>query len=344
MTPRERILAALNMEQPDRVPFADYFDDAIKPLLVGHPVDDEVAFAKEIGMDAIYLTDYQTPVFCRDEHGNVPDFGLQHGADGGGVHFLGEGLVKNESDLLKMKLPDPNDDAFYDPAKRFVDRYGKDDVALYAYLRPFGLFNVIFSMPMMDFATALHRDRPLLEKMMDMFTEWNAVVIDRLQKIGGLDFFMTPNDMAFKTGPLISPDSLREFFLPRMKKVADQIKIPWAFHSDGDLTKVMDDLLTLGMNAVNPIETGCMDLKEAKEKWGDKVCIWGNVDLHHVLTRGTVEETVAEVIRCMKEGAKGGGYICASSNSITNYCKVENVKAMLDAVKKYGTYPISNFE
>ena len=339
MTPRERVMAALHLKQPDRVPFADYVDDDFKEKLVGHPVYDEAEFAKEIGMDAIYFADYMTPVFCKDEHGNEPSGGLQSGSDGAGVHFLGEGIIRTESDLVKIQLPDPNNDSFYDSANRFVDRYGKDELAIYAYLRPFGLFNVLFSMPMMDFAIALHDNRPLLEKMMEIFIEWNCAVIERLQRVGGIDFFLTANDMAFKTGPFVSPSVFREFFLPRMQIVADTIKLPWAFHSDGDLSLVMDDLLTLGMNAINPIEPPCMDMKVAKKKWGDRVCLWGNVDLHHALTIGTVEEVESEVIRCMNEGAPGGGYICASSNSLTNYCKVENVWAMIDAIKNYGTYP-----
>ena len=340
MTPRERILMALNLKQPDRVPFADYIDDDFKAKLVGHPVDDEAQFAKEIGMDAIYFADYMTPVFCKDEDGNEPVLGLQSGSDGSGVHFLGEGLIRKESDLVKINLPDPNKDSFYDSAKRFVDRYGNDELAIYAYVRPFGLFNVLFSMPMMDFSMALYNDRPLLEKMMDIFIEWNCTIIERLQQIGGIDFFMTPNDMAYKTAPFISPEIFRDFFLPRMQIVADRIKLPWAFHSDGNLTLVMDDLLSLGMNAINPIEPPGMSLADAKHKWGGKVCLWGNVDLHHALTMGTVEEVNAEVKRCMQEAAAGGGYICASSNSITNYCIVENVWAMINAIKELGTYPL----
>lgn len=338
MTPRERIMAALHLKQPDRVPFADYVDDDFKERLVGHPISDEAAFAQEIGMDAIYFLDYMTPVFCKDELGNEPSEGLKSGSDGAGVHFLGEGIIRTESDLVKIQLPDPKQDSFYDPANRFVDRYGKNEQAIYAYLRPFGFFNVLFSMPMMDFSEALYSNRPLLEKMMDIFIEWNCTVIERLQRVGGIDFFMTANDMAFKAGPFISPAVFREFFLPRMQIVANKIKLPWAFHSDGDLNLVMDDLLTLGMNAINPLEPPSMDLKEAKNKWGNQVCLWGNVDLHHALTMGTVEEVNSEVIRCMREGASGGGYICSSSNSLTNYCKVKNVKAMINAIKKYGNY------
>ena len=128
--------------------------------------------------------------------------------------------------------------------------------------------------------------------------------------------------------------------MPKMKMVADTIKIPWAFHSDGDLTIVMEDLLSLGMNAVNPFEPPCMNLKVAKEKWGNRVCLWGNIDLIHTLPYGTVGEVETEVKQRIKEAGQGGGYICATANSITDFCKIENIFAMTDAVKKYGTYPL----
>ena len=210
---------------------------------------------------------------------------------------------------------------------------------MYAGLRPFGMFNTIYSMPMMDFAVALRDNRKLIDTMMDMFIEWNLVVIEKIQTLG-FDFIAAYNDMAWKEGPLVSPQVFREVFLPKMRIAADAIKLPWAFHSDGDLTIVMEDLLTLGMNAMNPFEPPCMNLKEAKEKWGDRICLWGNIDLVNTLPYGTVEEVEAEVKQRIEDAGKGGGYICATANSITNFCKLENVFAMTAAVQKHGVYPL----
>ena len=84
-----------------------------------------------------------------------------------------------------------------------------------------------------------------------------------------------------------------------------------------------------------------MDLKEAKAKWGDRVCLWGNIDLVHTLPNGTVAEVEAEVKQRIKDAGAGGGYICASANSVTEYCKIENVLAMTNAVRKYGVYPLN---
>ena len=337
MNSRERVMAALNLKEPDRVPFADYVDTIVKQKIMGTEEIDEAEFAKKIGMDAIYFADYSTPLFCKShyEDGNEPKaYGLT-----GETEFIGEGLIRTENDLDKIVLPDPHDESFYDPAKRFMEKYHDSDLAIYAGLRPFGMFNTIYSMPMMDFADALYENIQLINTLMDIFIQWNLPILEKLQGLG-IDFIVAYNDMAYKGGPLVSPQMFREVFLPKMKVVADAIKLPWAFHSDGDLKLVMEDLLTLNMNAVNPFEPPVMDLKVAKEKWGDRICLWGNIDLVKTLPYGTVEEVEAEVKQRIQEAGPGGGYICASANSLTGFCKIENIFAMTAAVRKYGTYPI----
>jgi len=337
MNSRQRVMAALDLKQPDRVPFMDYVDTAVKIQIMGTDDIDEAELARKIGMDAIYFVDYAMPVFCKN-HSPESEAPKAYGLTGE-TEFIGEGLIRTEADLSKIVLPDPREESFYDPAKRFMERYHDQDLAIYAGLRPFGMFTTIYSMPMMDFAVALHENLKLINTMMDIFIEWNLAVLEKLQTLG-IDFLVTYNDMAWKGGPMVSPQAFREIFLPKMKIVAEAINVPWAFHSDGNLTIVMEDLLTLGMNAVNPFEPPCMDLKIAKEKWGDRICLWGNIDLVKTLPHGTVEEVEAEVKQRIEDAGKGGGYICATSNSITHYCKIENIFAMTNAVKKYGVYPL----
>ena len=115
---------------------------------------------------------------------------------------------------------------------------------------------------------------------------------------------------------------------------------PWVFHSDGNLLPILDDLLTLGMAGIHPIQPSAMDIKEIKAKYGNRVCILGNIDLDYTLTLGTPEEVDKEVKERIAVAGAGGGYIITSANSLTDYCKTENVWAMAAAVKKYGKYPL----
>ena len=98
-------------------------------------------------------------------------------------------------------------------------------------------------------------------------------MVEKLQTIG-FDFYVTYDDIAYKSGPMFSPQVLHELFLPRLKRLADTFTIPWVYHSDGDLTKILDDLLTLGMNGINPFEPPVMEIEKFKEASGNASKNW----------------------------------------------------------------------
>jgi uroporphyrinogen decarboxylase len=323
MNSRERILTALSLKQPDRVPFADDVDEGLKKKIMEIENFSEAEFAQKMGLDAIAIYEYCAPDFCQET----------------GSNFHGEGLLKCEKDLSKMVFPNPNDENFYDDAKQFVDQYGNENLGLFAYIRP-GVMNTLLSIGWMDFANALYNDIKLIENIFERYIEWNCIVVEKLQTIG-IDFFVACDDVAFNNGPMMSPQVFREIFIPRYKPLIETFKIPWVFHSDGDISLLLDDLITLGMNGLNPIQPDVMSIKDVKEKYGNKLCLWGNVDLSYTLTRGTPEEVDLEVKQCIKDAGLNGGYICASANSLTDYCKVENVWALSKAIKKYGKYPLN---
>jgi uroporphyrinogen-III decarboxylase len=101
---------------------------------------------------------------------------------------------------------------------------------------------------------------------------------------------------------------------------------------------LLDFILKYNPSGIANLEPPAMDIFKLKETYGDRVCLVGNIDLHYTLTRGTKEETVAEVKEKIERVGKGGGYMIASSNGLTAYCKPENVLAMNDAILKYGWY------
>jgi uroporphyrinogen decarboxylase len=81
-----------------------------------------------------------------------------------------------------------------------------------------------------------------------------------------------------------------------------------------------------------------MDIGKMKAQYGSRVCLIGNIDLDYTLTLGTPEEVDKEVKERIAVAGKGGGYIISSANSLTDYCKIDNVWAMSKALKKYGKY------
>ena len=115
---------------------------------------------------------------------------------------------------------------------------------------------------------------------------------------------------------------------------------PWILHSDGNLEALLPQLLPLGFQGLHPIDPSGMDIVEMKQKYGDKICLLGNIDLRHTLTRGTLRDVKQEVKNRIARVAPGGRDIITSANSLTNYCKPQNVLAMGRYIKEYGNYPI----
>ncbi len=91
---------------------------------------------------------------------------------------------------------------------------------------------------------------------------------------------------------------------------------------------------------MHPIEPGVMDLGEVKARFGDRICLIGNVDCRYILPYGGEEDVRKDVRRCIDAAGEGGGLILTSSNTIHTNVKVENVFTMVDEARKYGKYPL----
>jgi uroporphyrinogen decarboxylase len=188
-----------------------------------------------------------------------------------------------------------------------------------------------------SFSYALYDDRKLVEALLDLFTDWSRRVMVHLNDIG-FDVAMIAEDLGGKSGPLFSPKVVRELFIPRMRKVVEALKLPWIWHSDGNILPILDDMLTLGMKVIANLEPSAMDVVQLKKDYGGRVCLMGSIDLHYTLTMKSPAEVEQEVKERIETLGRGGGYILASSNGLANYCKPENIVAMSRALEKYGTY------
>ncbi|RJQ60974.1 MAG: hypothetical protein C4530_06850 [Desulfobacteraceae bacterium] len=339
MTSRERVLAALALKEPDRVPFCDVaVDRGLAQKLLNwekttdigsssrrenpYTVKEAIAVSKFIGLDNICFL-LRAPTYA---HTHV-------GIDG--RTFVGGGMIRTEKDFSMIDLPDPYDDALYRDAEEFIENRG--DYAT-CFVTRIGFFQVVLSLGIEGFSMALYDQPALVEKMLDLYFDWMEVVAERMCRIG-FDIFWTTDDFAHKSGLMFSPQVFTELLVPRYRRVLDKVTIPWILHSDGDIRRVMDLFIDLGAAGFHPIEKGAMDIAEIKKTYGERVCLLGNVDLN-ILGAGTPEETEKEVLELIRTAGPGGGYILTSGNSLASYLKPECVLAMARAVKEFGRYPI----
>jgi uroporphyrinogen decarboxylase len=111
-------------------------------------------------------------------------------------------------------------------------------------------------------------------------------------------------------------------------------------HSDGDLSVLMDDLIAMGLDVIQPIDPSCMDMAAVKKKWGDRICLIGNVS-NELLRSASTSEIEARVKELLCDAGPGGGFALGSGNSVPNWAKYENYMAMRETCLRHGGYPIS---
>ncbi|MGD8457634.1 MAG: uroporphyrinogen decarboxylase family protein [Anaerolineales bacterium] len=324
MNSKERVMCALAGEKPDRVPFCEgSVAPNIARVLAGSDKDlSEREISEMLHRDVVVAVVFP-PYFADSEIGED------------GQSYVTTGWIKKRSDLEKMVLPDPNDPSVYEGAKQVLE--DKREFASAAAIK-LGVAPMLMSMGLDGFSYAMVDDPDLIHEVLRRYTDWQLIVTQNLIEMG-FDFIWSFDDVAYRSGPFCSKKTFDEFLFPYLQKVADSITIPWIFHSDGNVMPLLDELITLGMSGLHPLEPGPMDLTTVKAEYGDKLCLIGNVDIT-ALSNGS-EAEVEEIVRqCINVGGVGGGYMISSANSIPSYANPENVRVMAEAIQKYGKYPL----
>lgn len=335
--PRERVLAALRREPVDRVPYVETtIGLRVGEKLLGQTLplvqiprlglslrhwEDDKKLSRLLHRDNISFR-LLSPTFSKKEKGKE------------GQVFVGDGLIKTMDDFRrKFSLPDPEDDSLYQPIKPFLER--RDEFAVIFSTR-LGFLSALISIGFQTFMESLYLNPELIDAVMGAYVDWSAKVVRRVCDMG-VDAVCTTDDFAFNSGPFMSPASFRQWVVPYHTRASREITVPWVIHTDGEIGPIVEDLLSMGISGIHPIDPNCMDIRAFKRKFGERVCILGNVNLN-TLGMGTPEETYSEVRNLIKDLGPGYGYILSSGNSVPDYVKPENMVAFARALEDFGEY------
>jgi len=343
----ERYLTTLYCQEPDRVPLGDWsVDQILMEQFMGKPVvtlQDQVDFRLNAGFDFIPGLSGIFELF--GAVGGIATKGEAAKTSTGEErtrHWANEheGAITNWEQFEKYSWPSADDfnmsawetfDEILPQGMKAILMLGKIYTPVWMLMGAESFFN------------ALEVNEPLVEAMFEKVGQIQYETFLRVIEHPCVGAVANPDDIAHNTGLLINPDYLRKYLFPWYKKMGDVSRdkgIGFIFHSDGDCSEIMDDLIDAGFHGFNPIQPNCMDIVEVKKKWGQKLCLIGNINLDSTLTLGSPEDVRAEVYERIRTTGPGGGYMVASSNSITDYVPLENMRAMFDAIFEFGKYPI----
>jgi len=155
----------------------------------------------------------------------------------------------------------------------------------------------------------------------------------------GADFIHIVNDVAFNSGPFISPAQFHEFVTPYLARQVAYIRkrgaIPFV-HSDGNIMPILDDYLSLGaacFQSVDPMAG--MDIAEAKRRCHGKMALMGNVQCN-LMQDGPREAIRQSALYCLTHASPGGGYIFGTSNTIFPGMPLANYEYMLSVFDEFN--------
>ena len=343
LTGTERMARALRLEEPDRVPFFEAPNANIRQhLLPDASLHDAI---EHFDLDAIDIDDRGFRGYLTEQVGEGlfrNQWGTTVRTVTGTLPHPVEPAIRSEKDVDTWKLPDPDDPARFGMILDMVNRYKGQRAIIASFADPFNVANEVRGAAnhYMDFV----RNPDLVDRLSGLVKDYYLRYMRNCVEIG-VDAIKVTGDYATTKWPMLSREHFVRHVIPVLKELVDEARDLGVYvmkHTDGNIWPILDLIVDTGINGLHPIDPNAgMDLGEVKEKYGHRVCLMGNVDCAHVLTWGTLAEVREDVKRCVRQAAKGGGYICMSSNSIHPAVKPENYAEMVRAIREYGRYPIA---
>jgi len=253
--------------------------------------------------------------------------------------------ITSAGELARYTMPDPGATGRLDVAKDHSQRYGRD----YALLGVIEctVFEMAWNLVGLEqFLTDMALRRDYVGLLLDMVADYSIGVGLELIHLGA-GIMLTGDDLGMDIGPMISPKMWREQIRPRLQRVLDAYRaakpdIILAYHTCGSVLPFIDDLIEMGIDALNPIQVTAngMDPAALKRQYGDRIALLGGIDQRHVLPEGTPQDVDLEVRNRIWEMGQGGGYMVAPTHDIQADTPVENVLQLFQSVKEWGQYPL----
>lgn len=360
MKHRERVLTALEHQEPDRCPmqisftpeFASRLKDDMKltdedfhnPHGGGNTYVMERTLAEDMLLTSVGWANsyYATDTYSDDGQTYTDEWGVTwrnhpyHTKFGPGhyTEIVGHPLAKDEA-IDSYQPPDPHRPALYLEAERVVKEY-KDEYWIVG-VTVTTIFETAWALrgyeqTLIDFA--LNPD--YIERLFDIPFHYHLTAAKKLVDLG-VDMIWVGDDIGAQNMMLISPETWRKHLKPRMatyfstlKTINPDLKI--AYHSDGNILPIIPDLIEIGLDVLNPIQPRSMDPAEVKKKFGDRLCFWGSVDEQYTLPYGSPAEVEAEIITRLKTLGRKGGLIIGPTHHVQLDTPLENFWAMVNTI------------
>lgn len=354
MTHRERVLTALNHESPDRCPmqisFTPEFALRLKAQLgLGeagqhnpHGGGNTYALERALGVDMLLSSVgwansyYEKPEPYTDEWGVAFDIAEYSTPFGRGRYTEMKGFpLARQGAIETYRPPDPERPELYRDAAETVAKY-KDEYWIVG-VTVCTIFETAWALRGLEnLLTDFLLDPELAGRILDIPFRYHLRAAEKLVDLG-VDMIWTGDDVGAQTGMLLSPELWRQFLKPRLAEFYSTLKaknpaLKIAYHSDGNIEPIIDELVEIGLDVLNPVQPACMDPARLKKRYGKNLCFWGSIDEQATLPFGTPKDVRNEVLTRLDTLGRNGGLILGPTHHVQLDTPLENFRAMHQAI------------
>jgi len=353
MKHRDRVIAALNHQEPDRCPtyigFTPEFAARLRehmqlksgsynPHGGGNTYDLELALGEDMLLTSVGWANsyYQEGDTYVDEWG-INWRQVEYSTRFGKGHYteITSHPLADDRAILSYKPPDPHRSELYGEAARVIATYkGEYWIVGVTVTTIFECAWALRGMDrlLMDFN--LHPD--LAEAILEIPYRFHLAAAKKLVSMG-VDMIWIGDDVGAQSAMMISPACWRKFLKPRLATFIAEIKalnpaLKVAYHSDGTIYPIIPELIEIGVDILNPIQPACMDPEKLKREYGDRLSFWGSLDEQHTLPFGTPADMEREVLTRLKTLGRQGGLIVGPTHFVQLDTPLENFWAMVRAI------------
>ncbi len=328
MTPRDRVIKALNHEKTDIIPYHLDLTDEVYDRLVKYFKNEN--FFEKTGSHLAQERNESFTVLSPTKFKDM--FGVTWNRDQEGDFGVVEDYILTEAEFGDYKFPKPDEKLIREKCERLEKQ--KDKFRM--YIIGFSLFErawTLRSMPelLIDFKI----NEEFAHVLLDKIVEYNLAVVDIVAQYD-IDCIFYGDDWGQQKGLIMGPELWGEFLKPRLKTMYDRAKehgMYVAQHSCGDISEVFPDLVELGLDIYNTFQPEIYDVAEMKRLYGDKITFYGGISTQQLLPGGTPEQVKSEIIRLKKLLGENGGYIVAPTHAMPDDIPTENIMAFLEVLQ-----------
>ena len=267
------------------------------------------------------------------------EFGIRYRTDEDERYFgfLSHPLEKDE-DLEKYRFPDSEEDIRYKSLLKCIDLF-KEEFCIQGEAT-LTLFEQAWQMSGYEhFIYNMYKNPKRIERLLDTLLEFRIIQCKKYIELG-VDIILLGDDFGMQDRMMISPDLWRKYFKPRMKVLIESYKklTPQVFtqyHSDGYIEPIIDDLIEIGVDILNPVQPECMDLKKIKDQYGKRITLHGTISVQSLLPFSSKEELRERMTEIIGICATGGGYIAAPTHAIQMDTPIENVVFLYELLQSW---------